>query len=307
MDKPLISIIVPMFNAEKYIAVCIESVLKQTYKNVELILINDGSTDWTEKICKEFEQDNTKIRYFYQENGGVSSARNKGLFKAKGRYVLFVDSDDYVEKTYVENLYQSMENADLSVCGYKIYEKATKTYTKVNTSYSTGSYSDQEFFKWLFTFEDVMYQGYLWNKMFRRDIIEENEIRFDEDIKYNEDRLFVLKYLKKVDTVYFCDNPLYVYVQNDESAMGKIKHKFFKGMITELEAFDRMLKVVDEECELQKILLVAYIAGCRMMRIADKEAKKIICSYCTAWRKQMSHLSVKDICRVIYNIFRMIF
>lgn len=122
----LISIIVPIYNVEMYLEKCINSILEQTYKNIQLILINDGSLDHSESICKKYAANDNRVKYMYQENAGVSAARNLGLDNAKGQYILFVDADDYVEKNYVEELYLEAKKYDADiVISDGLYERET--------------------------------------------------------------------------------------------------------------------------------------------------------------------------------------
>ena len=123
MMNKLVSIIIPVYNVEKYLAECIESVLKQTYQNIEILLIDDGSPDNSGKICDEYEEKDSRVRVIHKENGGVSSARNVGLEQANGEYITFIDSDDFVSESYIEELYIALENgnSDLAFCKYNHY------------------------------------------------------------------------------------------------------------------------------------------------------------------------------------------
>lgn len=121
MDENLVSIIVPIYNVQSFLNECINSLLKQTYSNIEVLLINDGSTDKSEEICREYCKKDSRLSYFYQSNSGVSSARNKGINYSKGNYILFVDADDYVEPSFVEEMLASLKinEVDCVQCGYK--------------------------------------------------------------------------------------------------------------------------------------------------------------------------------------------
>lgn len=128
---PLVTIIVPVYNAERYLQKCLESIFNQTYRNLEIIVINDGSKDGKEKICKQMVLRDNGFEYTYKNNAGVSAARNDGLLMAKGEFVLFVDSDDYIESDMVEELIEVIvrEGADILVHGL-IFEKANGTFIK---------------------------------------------------------------------------------------------------------------------------------------------------------------------------------
>ena len=131
--EDLITIIVPIYNVEKYLRECIESICRQTYRNIEIILINDGSNDNSAKICDEYKEKDSRIKVIHKENGGVSSARNKGLEIAKGAYITFVDGDDYIDEKYCEKLLKNLKenNVECVLCGFnRIYEKTAEVVTK---------------------------------------------------------------------------------------------------------------------------------------------------------------------------------
>ena len=128
MEEELISVILPIYNVEKYLKRCIDSVIEQTYKNIEIILVDDGATDNSGKICEEYAKKDERIIVIHKENGGLSDARNAGIIKAKGKYITLVDSDDYIEKDYVEFLYKLLKdnNVKMSICSHTvIYENGT--------------------------------------------------------------------------------------------------------------------------------------------------------------------------------------
>ena len=126
MEKPLISVIVPVYNVKQYLRRCVDSILKQTYENIEIVLIDDGSTDESGAICDRYAQKDVRVKVIHKENGGLSDARNKGMQEARGEYFAFVDSDDYIAKDYIAYLFELIvENkAQISLCGYlKFIEK----------------------------------------------------------------------------------------------------------------------------------------------------------------------------------------
>lgn len=148
MNEPLISVIVPVYNVEKYLARCVDSILAQTYTNLEVILVDDGSTDASEKMCDEFAKKDVRVRVIHKENGGLSDARNVGMQEAKGGFYAFVDSDDYIAADYIAYLYNLLNTnqAQISVCGYKkVYENHTdmKNNTR-DTDLSIKVYNSSE-------------------------------------------------------------------------------------------------------------------------------------------------------------------
>jgi len=201
----LISIIVPVYNVEKYLVTCLESLVNQTHQNIEVILVDDGSTDRSRIICEEYAGGDSRIHLFHQINSGVSSARNLGLAKANGDYVVFVDSDDYVFSNYVKTLYEllSNHNVDIAMVGMN-YELENKTQVaNKNIKYATSNRKDglimdsEETLNHIF--EDDLYLGYVCNKMFRRDVIVLHNMRFEESIKLWEDLLFCCQYITNID------------------------------------------------------------------------------------------------------------
>ena len=125
INKSLISVIVPIFKVESYLGKCIDSILSQTYKNIEIILVDDGSPDSCPQICDLYSEKDNRIKVIHKNNGGLSDARNAGLIVSKGEYVCFVDGDDFVETEYVERLYTAIKkcNADLAICGFKYVDE----------------------------------------------------------------------------------------------------------------------------------------------------------------------------------------
>lgn len=132
MEKELISIIIPIYNTDKYINRCLQSVIAQTYKKIEIILIDDGSTDKSFEICKKYSNQDSRIRLIHQNNRGSSATRNRGIKEATGKMITFIDSDDWINEKYIETLYYNMiyNKAQLSVCGYQRVAEEKKVVTK---------------------------------------------------------------------------------------------------------------------------------------------------------------------------------
>ena len=202
-----VSIIVPVYNVELYLKECLNSLIKQTYKAFEIILIDDGSTDLSGKICDDYKLKDNRIKVIHKKNGGVSSARNLGLSSSKGEYILFVDSDDYVEKDYIKTLVKESNNCDLVCCSYyteflnkKINNKICNKSIVINTIEAQEKIYNQDSFS-----------GFLWNKLFKKDIIDSNKLKFNESIHMCEDQLFIVQYLLKVNSIKLIPNMLYHY------------------------------------------------------------------------------------------------
>lgn len=201
----MVSIIVPVFNAEKTIVRCIKSILNQTNPDFELILVNDGSSDASEKLCKEYSLQDSRIVYVKKQNEGVSSARNKGMELARGEYITFIDSDDYVSDMYVEHLVAYSSN-DLVLSGFHSSEGISFVPKEQKIDASNRQQS----------IPNIVSHPYLlytpWAKLFKKQIIEKNNICFDQSLRLYEDTIFVLTYLTACCSVYIAPYADYEYI-----------------------------------------------------------------------------------------------
>lgn len=210
----MISIIVPVFNVEKYLARCIESIIKQTFKDWELILINDGSKDNSGKICDEYATKDNRIKVIHKKNEGVSKARNTGIALAKGEYICFIDSDDWIEATYLSNFETNRCHYDFYFSGifYDTYD-IVYSYKKYKERVCRNKYEIRdEFFK-----QDLLSNGYPWGKLYKSNVIKDNNLRFNENLTINEDHIFVFQYFCCVDTLYITNTAGYHYTVFDNS------------------------------------------------------------------------------------------
>ena len=205
----LISIIVPVYNGKKWIQKCLKSLIRQSYKNCEIIIINDGSTDNTESLCKKFVKLAHNIRYFYIDNSGVSAARNYGIKQAKGDFIVFVDSDDWLPKDALFDLTSAARNeeADFTVSNY-YNVSLTKTISVNifrNETLKKNSINASTFFRSMFWSP--------WGKLFKKSIIIENNILFPVDVKCGEDCIFVSKYISCCNKISSTEKCTYFYNQ----------------------------------------------------------------------------------------------
>ncbi len=205
------SIIVPVYNVERYLRECIDSILNQKEKDYELILIDDGSTDNCNKICDEYAIADSRIVVIHKKNGGVSDARNRGLEIARGDYILFVDPDDYVEPQYLNTIDSKIADYDmLFFSHYKKYRnKTVKCFGEDNVLTRAETQN--------VLLSDSKYCGYLWNKVFKNEIIKNNKLCFENDVSMCEDLLFVFQYIKNIQSVKTIDEPLINYRQRKSS------------------------------------------------------------------------------------------
>jgi glycosyltransferase len=209
MNAPKISVIVPVYNTEKYLRRCVDSILAQTYTDFELLLIDDGSTDGSPAICDEYAALDSRVRVFHKPNGGVSSARNLGLDHARGEWITFCDADDYVYPEWLQNYdIESVTDADLINQGAKsnadIFRDANPVSELSFSFYGPPSEFIEE------STQNGLF-GYLWIKCFRNDIIKERQIRFDTGVKFQEDELFITEFLKSAKVVSSVDKIGYYY------------------------------------------------------------------------------------------------
>lgn len=221
----MISIIVPVYNTENYLRECIDSILAQTYKNIEVILVDDGSTDNSFLICKEYEKKDSRIKAFHKENAGVSSARNYGISCATGEYISFCDSDDKISPNLYQLLMEYMErfNVDRVISGYKyFYNDGHILYCKPRIK--DGKYEANYILNRMI--DDGTLSGFLFsgvnNSIFKMSIINENNIKFDPEIKYNEDSFFSFQYMIFSKNIYSIQSKAtYYYRQHKTSATKK--------------------------------------------------------------------------------------
>ena len=252
MNKPLLSIIVPVYNVEKYLGECLDSLVYQTSKSYEIILIDDGSIDSSPAICDRYADSFSYIKVFHIANGGVSNARNKGLEIASGKYITFVDSDDYVSNNFVETLLREMSNSDLLMYSHIVFDSegalqykgldSRRIETKINIEKYLYQLKVDYIKEWEFF-------GYIWNKCYRKEIIDKNNIRFKEGLSCREDNLFNESYYRNMQTWSVIKEPLYNYRVAKKSLTHKKKTQWDYQMIS------RELEKVTNNITYQPLLL----------------------------------------------------
>ena len=258
MKKDIISVVVPVYNVEKYIIECVNSIIKQTYSNIEILLIDDGSTDSSGIICDNFKIKDERIKVFHKANEGLGYTRNFGIEHANGKYIVFIDSDDFISENFIELLYNSIKLNDVEIayCGHnKYYDK--------NYIYKELSYYKNECIENKDIFEKVIIEmiGSMKNvkedkrvsmsaceAMYSLDLIKNKHIRFKSEREYiSEDLIFQIEILNLVNKVYFLDDNIYFYrVNNNQS----LTHKFDTDIINK-NAF--MCKKIIEQFEEKNI------------------------------------------------------
>ena len=258
MKKYDVSVIVPVFNLELYISRCVDSIINQTiFDKIELILINDGSKDNSLKIMEEYEEKYENIIIISQINSGVSAARNVGIKNAHGKYVLFVDGDDFINTDYIENLFiaTDKEEYDMVIADYWLYysENNLKRYRNINKQ---KEWNSQEAIKELLS--GGLVGNNLFDKIFKRTLL--NGVEFNSDIKIGEDLLFIYNYLKNAKRILGTFLPGYYYVQREGSAMNssfsekqfdilKVSNKIQNDICTEDNELINIYQAFDIYCK----------------------------------------------------------
>lgn len=209
--QPEISVIVPVYNVERYLNKCLDSILYSTFSEIEVILVNDGSTDNSEKICHEYVKKDARVKLIKQPNGGLSAARNAGFDKAKGKYVIFIDSDDYIDTTMLQKMHQAIETKNVALVGCNAWKvkgngkKKIIRYLNVSEDVKTTVAAiGKELYKSSF---------HVWRFLFKRELIK--DIRFPL-IRF-EDAPFMMQVYAKVNEVYLLAEPLYYYCQHQNT------------------------------------------------------------------------------------------
>ena len=240
MNNPLVSIIVPVYNVQNSVARCLESICAQTWKNIEIILVNDGSRDESFSVCEQFREKDPRIVLVDKSNSGVSDTRNCGMTLASGKYVQFVDSDDYIEPDFTERLVTAAEanNADLVIAPYWMVIpanscKAGQALESLQENLGIeekrpddvreygflpeGIYDRDTFALRLMEKPASFFYSVLWNKLYRRDILTRHDIRFTSEMRWAEDLVFNMQYIQYAEVFASIPQPGYYYVQNPQS------------------------------------------------------------------------------------------
>lgn len=235
-DKaPCISVVMPVYNCNKYLLRAIESVLNQSFEDFELILIDDGSTDGSGAICDTYALSDGRIRIVHKENGGVSSARNAGLDIAQGIYIVFLDCDDYIDEDHLEKLIHP--DSDLFITSYVLENENGVILLKKDLPAISFDLQEDKAHA-----EECFINGffnYAWAKRFKRSIIEKNKIRFSEELTIGEDTLFVIEYLQYAKTISIENYHGYHYVKYKHTTL--TNQKLSKTMIASLEKENHLL------------------------------------------------------------------
>ena len=255
--KPLISIIVPIYKVEKYLSICVEKLIHQSYENLEIILVDDGSPDRCPEICDEYQKKDSRIKVIHKKNGGLSDARNAGLDIAQGEYVAFVDSDDYVDERYIDKLYDALNqsNASTAVCGLQIVDENNKVSEQISVTKGVNSeiYTGKEIIKKELQGEWVLVTA--WGALYDMAIFK--EMRFPCGRHYEDEYVFAANYLDQQRVVCIPEN-MYFYLRRSDSIMGVTYKK--QDCIDRLDMWHERIQYFEKRNE--KELLPSVIQSC---------------------------------------------
>lgn len=250
MNEPLVSIIVPLYNGEQTIERCLTSIRNQSYKNIEVLVVNDGSRDHSMKILKKFEETDPRFQIINKTNSGVSDSRNVGMKHARGKYLQFVDSDDWLVKDATETFVTAAENynCDMIITDYhRVVNR--KIYIKGHIP-KEGLMSRREFAEYMMKAPANFYYGVMWNKFFRTDIVKSHKLKCSKDLNWCEDFLFNLEYLQYITDVCVIKKPVYYYVKTKGSLVAtqvnlkqtvrtkRILFDYYKDLYKSIDIYD---------------------------------------------------------------------
>ena len=299
----LISVIVPVYGVEQYLRECLDSILAQTYREFELILVDDGSPDRCGEICDGYAKKDPRVYSYHKENGGLSSARNYGIEHSKGRYLCFIDSDDWIERDYLQTLYEGLvvSNADICICDMKA-EKIGNYEHEIQE----GLLTREEILWWL---EYPIAREYVLavvavNKLYKRAIFE--DIRYPLG-KLHEDEFVAYPLLEKADKIYFVKRPLYIYRERTESITGG-QNVLDSRHLDVIEAYEHRMEGMaakGESCFLEFTWRNILLKTAEYYRIFSREqpevGKKVRQSYRRIYKKYQNSVSFKK--KLKYGLF----
>ena len=298
---PKISIIIPVYNTEKYLNRCIDSILNQSFRDFEIILVDDGSTDRSPKICDDYEKIDSRVKVVHKSNGGVSCARNIGIDMATADYISFIDSDDSIESVMYEELYNLYkEDVDLTACSYEFVFDNVKNFKKTNANNEVIDMATALHYSLI----NRDFYGYIFNKLYKKEIIDKFNFKFDENISYGEDTLWLCKYVMKCRKIAFINENYYYYYINPDSAMAKPfstkKLTMLYSTLELIEMFDNKYAQIDEALifklasfVLNYISAIYYSNGCHddsineIKRISKENYRKILNNKIIAFKTKL--------------------
>ena len=274
-ERPLVSVVVPIYNVEEYLLECVDSIISQSYVNLEIILVDDGSPDNCPALCDEYAKKDKRVQVIHKKNGGLSDARNAGIEKATGKYICFIDSDDYVAKTFIEKLYEALDknNADMSVCGYKcVHSDGTM---KIDERPKEAVLGENDYWQKI---NPDMFTTFVvaWNKLYKKEIFA--KIRYEKG-KINEDEIILHQVVSQCKRIAVISDKLYFYRKREDSIMGAKKKKelsddAYEGLLGRAEYF--LDKEKYDLCAQQIYFLLGETVSRRQAKKFSKRVKAIV-------------------------------
>ena len=263
MPRALISIIVPVYKVEKYIHKCVSSIINQTYSNIEIILVDDGSPDNCAKICDEYALKDKRIKVIHQKNMGLSEARNRGIEISKGEYIGFVDSDDYIEPTMFQDLYNAIidNDADISICNFYVISNKRKV---AKNNFKRRNFNKIEALKGVLLDKDI--QSYAWNKLYKRELFE--NIKYPIGKKY-EDIGTTFYLFEKSNKIAYIEKPEYNYLNREDSIVFNYNEQ---TIMDYTDIIIERYKYVDNKYEQLKKYNFYYLAKTLITAFNDAES-----------------------------------
>lgn len=258
MRNDMISVIIPVYNVEKYLDRCVRSVLNQTYGDMEILLVDDGSTDGSGAMCDAYQNMDVRVHSIHKQNGGLSDARNYGIDRAGGEYLFFVDSDDWIHVRTLEILHEKMKehHADIAVCEYREVTEEEEPTDILLGDVTCTVYQNREVFRPLF--EKNTKTVVAWNKLYRREVFE--DIRYPKG-KLHEDEYVIHRLLYRAGSLVWCEVPLYYYLKRSGSITGNMKKQ---NILDGWEAMRGRQQFLEEkgllqEAEDTRIIMLSYV------------------------------------------------
>ena len=292
MSNPLISVIVPVYNVEQYLPSCLDSILGSTYTNWECLLVDDGSTDRSGIICDRYAASDARFRVFHKENGGVSSARNKALENMNGEWLMFLDSDDEITASAMQNLLTAAMNSgsDMSMGNY-VSVQSKRDDIHSNTYPTPRTMSFEDVLTLFFVYPRGRFQGYLTNRIMKASVVRDNHLRFREDIYYKEDGLFLVQYLlySKKDVPFITD-VIYLYKIREGSAMVTASRRYNRKYLTNLDARIAILNEIERHAPIDSLVKLAKESVLKVVHIIMRKRPDNIRELCFMLRYILSRL-----------------
>ena len=260
MSGPIVSIIVPVYNAEKTIQRCVESILGQDFQDFELLLIDDGSQDASGALCDAFAPRDARVRVLHKENGGVSAARNLGLSQAQGVYLQFLDSDDWITADATTMLVRTAREYQCDLVISDFYRVVGDRVSHKGDIQEDTVLSREEYAAHMMERPADFYYGVLWNKLYRREIVERHHLRMNPEISWCEDFMFNLEYIRYAERFYALQVPIYYYVKTKGSLASQYLSipKTIRMKLMVFEYYNRFFKTVLDEEEYERSRLKVY-------------------------------------------------